>query len=189
MRIITKNYQKHEDFILQESTTTLQQGSQYKDPFIEFFICLLPSYIFLLTSVLRCLIIRSSRIFTIPSQIPYLKSLQVIAYFMGLSYLLSFCIAFWYKDLMNIDLTNEWVKFLYLPASMAWYLSYNLTKFELKRKQSFVKINQLLLYSASFCVYIYKLIMIETEVYLIFVEKLSYLCLDDRPVCDVSFGN
>lgn len=168
MRIITKNYQKNEDFIFQEASTTIQQDSQYKDPFIEFFICLLPSYLFLLTSILRCLIIKSSRMFSLPSQIPYLKSLQIIAYFMSLSYLLSFCIAFWYKDLTNIDPMNDWMKFLYLPASMAWYLSYNLTKFELKRKQGSVKCNQLLLFIASFGVYIYKLIMAETEVSIFF---------------------
>jgi len=172
MRIITKNYQKNEGFIFQETTS---QDVQYKDPWVEFMICLLPSYIFLLISLFRCLIIKSYRIFTNQSHIPYLKTLQVIAYIMSLSYIASFCVAFWRKDLLKINPMDEWMIFLYLPASLAWYLSYKLTVYELQRKLTSAKCNQLLLYIATLSVYIYKLIITNKKSDIMASETMDFL--------------
>ena len=132
--------------------------NQYKNPKQEFFICLLPSYIFLIIFLFRyCQILRRNYVNNISHNIS-LSSLKVCVVLMSFTYLANLILTFLNISTVNLDPNNVRLAFLYIIPILSWYISYKLTSLETTRKAKPACYNQYLFYSISEVAFVYKLI-------------------------------
>lgn len=128
-----------------------------KDPFIDFFVCLLPSYAFLLLALRRFYKIRYyGHTHDQPDLFP-LKMIKFLAYAMTLTYFIEWILTYLDTSALNMSRKHINLAVLNLFPMLAWYASYELTSNELKRKLAPSQVNQFLFWNLSIVFCLFKL--------------------------------
>ena len=128
-----------------------------KDALIQFLVCLLPSYAFLLLALRRFYNIRYlGHTHDQPDLYP-LKVIKFLAYAMTLTYGIEWIMT--YLDTTALNLSRKHINLAVLNffPMLAWYWSYELTSRELKRKLAPSQINQFLFWNLSIVFSLFKL--------------------------------
>ena len=123
------------------NATNSEQGL-YKDPNIEFLVCQLPSFLFLVLALWRFYYIRHFGHSPLQPNLYPLKVIKYIAYAMIITYVFNWIVCYFDHNAVNISKKDIDLAILYIFPIVAWYLSYELTSTELKRKLEPDPINQ-----------------------------------------------
>jgi len=128
--------------IVNATDASAQEQQLYKDPSIEFLVCQLPSYLFLILALWRFYSIRHLGHSPAQPDLYQLKVIKYITYAMILTFGINWIMCYLDYTAVNIRLKDVDFAILYLFPMLAWYWSYELTNAELKRKLEPDPINQ-----------------------------------------------
>lgn len=154
---MTSIFQEDASPDLTDLPNTADSDLATKDPVIDFLICLLPSYAFLLLALRRFYKIRYyGHTHDQPDLYP-LKVIKFLAYAMTATYGIEWIMTYLNTTALNMSRKHINLALLNFFPMLAWYSSYQLTSDELKRKLAPSQINQFLFWNLSIVFTLFKL--------------------------------
>ena len=141
------------NFLYFQNTTTITDSStpdpDTKSIFMEYFLSILPCYVFIALAFYRFYTIRHHGHSSDLPDLYALKVIQYIAYGMCGVYCFNWILSYLSPSKVNLDAKGIEYAILYIVPVIAWYLSYELTSEELKRKIVPDQLNQFLFWILS----------------------------------------
>ena len=132
-----------------DSDIITEEDPDTKSLFMEFFLSILPCYVFILMAFYRFYTIRHHGHTSDQPDLYPLKVIQYIAYGMSGIYGWNWLLSYLSASTVNLDKKGVEYAILYGVPVIAWYLSYELTSEELKRKLVPDQMNQFLFWILS----------------------------------------
>jgi len=144
---LSQNYQYFQNAT--DTADSLTQDEETKSVLMEFGISVLPCYVFILLAFYRFYQIRHHGHSSDQPDLYALKVIQYIAYGMCGIYGFNWLVGYLAPSKVNFDAKGMEYAILYIVPMVAWYLSYELTSEELKRKLLPDQLNQFLFWILS----------------------------------------